>query len=102
ARTGCRNGSRMHSLRSFRSLELTSGCGEIMADAPALDAGGTIPCRFKSGQPHQGATTMNSVPRPGNNVHIPLSEKDALRALLKVKPTEEMPRPGAANKPAKK
>ena len=45
---------------------------------------------------------MKSVPHPGDNVHIPLSEKDALRALLKVKPTGEMPRPGAANKPAKK
>ena len=45
---------------------------------------------------------MKSVPHPGDNVHIPLSEKEALRALLKVKPTEEMPRPGATKKTAKK
>jgi hypothetical protein len=35
------------------------------------------------------------VPRPGNNVHIPLKEEEAIRALFKVKPTKDMPRPGA-------
>jgi hypothetical protein len=33
--------------------------------------------------------------RPGDNVHIPLEESEALRLLLKVKPTVGMPRPGA-------
>jgi hypothetical protein len=33
--------------------------------------------------------------KQGNNVHIPLPEKEALRLLFKVKPTEDMPRPGA-------
>jgi hypothetical protein len=33
--------------------------------------------------------------KPGDNVHIPLSEQDALAGLLKVKPTAAMPRPGA-------
>jgi hypothetical protein len=37
---------------------------------------------------------MNRVPRPGDNVHIPLDEHEALRLMLKVKPTKEMPRPG--------
>ena len=34
------------------------------------------------------------MPRPGDNVHIPLEESEALRLLLKVKPTTDMPRPG--------
>jgi hypothetical protein len=33
--------------------------------------------------------------KPGSNVHIPLPEAEALRLLLKVKPTTDMPRPGA-------
>jgi hypothetical protein len=33
--------------------------------------------------------------KPGNKVHIPLSEQDAIAGLLKVKPTKDMPRPGA-------
>jgi hypothetical protein len=33
--------------------------------------------------------------RPGETLHIPLKEKEAIAGLLKVKPTEEMPRPGA-------
>jgi hypothetical protein len=40
------------------------------------------------------------VPRTGDNVHIPLAPDEALGLLLKVKPTAEMPRPGA--KPTKK
>jgi len=44
--------------------------------------------------------------KPGNSVHIPLSEHDALVGLLKVKPTAAMPRPGAnptgKKKPKKK
>jgi len=32
------------------------------------------------------------MPKPGNKIHIPLPEKQALDLLLKVKPTEEMPR----------
>jgi hypothetical protein len=35
------------------------------------------------------------VSRTADNVHIPLSEAEALRLMLKVKPTAEMPRPGA-------
>jgi hypothetical protein len=34
------------------------------------------------------------VPRTADNVHIPLEEREALRLLLKVKPTADMPRPG--------
>lgn len=33
--------------------------------------------------------------KPGNAIHIPLPESDALAGLLKVKPTASMPRPGA-------
>ena len=35
------------------------------------------------------------MPRPGDTIRIPLEEKRALAALLKVKPTDDMPRPGA-------
>jgi hypothetical protein len=35
------------------------------------------------------------VPHPGHKVHIPLPFEDAVRGLLKVKPTKDMPRPGA-------
>ena len=41
------------------------------------------------------------VPHPGNKIHIPLSEREAVRLLGKVKPTADMPRPGAS-KPKKK
>jgi hypothetical protein len=33
--------------------------------------------------------------RAGNNLHIPLSTDKAIGLLLRVKPTEDMPRPGA-------
>jgi hypothetical protein len=36
-----------------------------------------------------------NVPKPGNTIHIPLKERDALRGLLAVKPNDTMPRPGA-------
>jgi hypothetical protein len=40
--------------------------------------------------------------KPGNNIRIPLAEKDALSLLLKVKPTADMPRQGAhPSKPRK-
>jgi hypothetical protein len=42
------------------------------------------------------------MPRPGNNVKIPLPFKDAVRGLLKVKPTADMPRPGANPTKAKR
>jgi hypothetical protein len=42
------------------------------------------------------------MPKPGDNIHIPLSEREALAGLLKVKPTEEMPRPGAQAMKAKR
>jgi hypothetical protein len=35
------------------------------------------------------------MPRTADNIHIPLSESEALRLMLRVKPTAEMPRPGA-------
>jgi hypothetical protein len=38
------------------------------------------------------------VPRPGKTIRIPLKTDEALRELLKVKPTKDMPRPGAAKK----
>ena len=41
------------------------------------------------------------VPKPGDNVRIPLPEREALAALLKVKPDATMPRP-STHKPAKK
>jgi hypothetical protein len=46
------------------------------------------------------------MPKPGDKIHIPISERDALAGLLAVKPTAEMPRPGAnptgKKKPKKK
>ena len=33
--------------------------------------------------------------RPGNNVHIPLSTDKAIGLLLRVRPSKDMPRPGA-------
>ncbi len=36
-----------------------------------------------------------SVPKPGDNVHIPLPEHEAIRLAMLVKPTADMPRPGA-------
>jgi hypothetical protein len=42
------------------------------------------------------------VPHPGNKIHIPLSEAEAVRLIGKVKPTADMPRPGAAKPKAKK
>jgi hypothetical protein len=38
------------------------------------------------------------VPHPGNKIHIPLTEREAVRLLGKVKPTADMPRPGASRK----
>jgi hypothetical protein len=35
------------------------------------------------------------MPKPGNEIRIPLPEKEAVDLLLKVRPTAEMPRPGA-------
>jgi hypothetical protein len=36
------------------------------------------------------------MPRPGDNIHILLSEDEALRLALKVKPTKDMPRSGTS------
>ena len=44
---------------------------------------------------------MVAVPRPGDTIHIPLDPREALRLLMQVKPTDAMPRQGAAH-PAKK
>jgi hypothetical protein len=49
-----------------------------------------------------GGTMMAVMPRPGDNVHIPLPESEALRLLLQVKPTGDMPRPGTHATAAKK
>jgi hypothetical protein len=43
-----------------------------------------------------------SMPKPGNQIRIPLPEKDALSLLLKVKPTDDMPRQGAHSSEPKK
>jgi hypothetical protein len=42
------------------------------------------------------------VPHPGNKIHIPLPEREAVRLLGKVKPTADMPRPGAQGTKRKK
>ena len=39
--------------------------------------------------------TKSRMARPGNNIHIPLSTDKAIGLLLRVKPTDAMPRPGA-------
>ena len=36
------------------------------------------------------------MPKPGNKIRIPLPEDEALRLILQVKPTADMPRPGAS------
>ena len=38
------------------------------------------------------------VPNPGDKIKIPLSAREAVRLLGKVKPTADMPRPGASGK----
>src|ERR1700682_4497219 len=41
--------------------------------------------------------------KPGDNIHIPLTERETLAGLLKVKPTADMPEPHAMNaKPKRK
>ena len=40
------------------------------------------------------------MPKPGNKIRIPIPEDEALRLILQVKPTADMPRPGAS--PVKK
>jgi len=42
--------------------------------------------------------TTNSERVTYKNIRIPLSTDDALGALLRVKPTKDMPRPGATKK----
>ena len=42
------------------------------------------------------------MPRPGDKIHIPLPEREAVRLLGKVKPTADMPRPGASKSKAYK
>jgi hypothetical protein len=54
---------------------------------------------FKRNYEDSGDT--KGVPRPGDAIHIPLKTDEALRALLKVKPTADMPRPGATKKAVK-
>jgi hypothetical protein len=40
--------------------------------------------------------------KPGDSIHIPLKTEDAIRNLLKVKPTDDMPRFKATPKRKKK
>jgi hypothetical protein len=43
------------------------------------------------------------MPKPGDTIHIPLPEEEAIRLALRVKPTADMPRPGKhATGPKKK
>jgi hypothetical protein len=42
------------------------------------------------------------VPHPGDKIKIPLPFEETVRGLLKVKPTKDMPRPGAHPIKAKK
>ena len=42
------------------------------------------------------------MPKPGDTIHIPLSFEQTIGAVLKVKPTADMPRPGAQAVKAKK
>jgi hypothetical protein len=42
------------------------------------------------------------VAHPGNKIHIPLKTDEALRLALRVKPTKDMPRPGASPTKRKK
>jgi len=45
---------------------------------------------------------MSRVPRTADNIHIPLKTNEAISLLLRVKPTADMPRPGANPTKAKK
>jgi hypothetical protein len=40
--------------------------------------------------------------RPGNIIHVPLKEEDAVLAIMRVKPTADMPRPRAHPMKAKR
>jgi len=42
--------------------------------------------------------SLDTMPRTADNIQIPLSEKQAVRLLGRVKPTDEMPRQGNAKK----
>jgi hypothetical protein len=42
------------------------------------------------------------MPHPGDKIHIPLKTDEALRLALQVKPTKDMPRPGATKAKPKK
>jgi hypothetical protein len=42
------------------------------------------------------------MPKPGDTIHIPLPFEQTIGAVLKVKPTADMPRPGANPMKAKK
>ena len=56
----------------------------------------------KEAAPHMIDLQCN-MPKPGNSIHIPLKEEDAIRLAFKVKPTAAMPNPGAnATGPKKK
>lgn len=42
------------------------------------------------------------MPKPGSNIAVKVSEDEVLAAIFKVKPTADMPRPGAQPFKAKK
>jgi hypothetical protein len=69
------------------------------------ERGMLILCRKSTLFAHATAVEHNeekAMPRCGDNVHIPLDEKEALRLMLKVKRTAEMPRLGASQTKAKR
>ncbi|MCC6398784.1 MAG: hypothetical protein IT282_17355 [Bacteroidetes bacterium] len=41
------------------------------------------------------------MPKPGDNIHIPLPTEEAIRRVLRIKPSADMPRPGAQAMKAK-
>lgn len=61
------------------------------------------PKRLPAGEFRANGITMKSrVPRPGDTIHIPLKPKEAIRLLMQVRPTADVPRQGAAHPPVAK
>jgi hypothetical protein len=67
---------------------------------------GQAPCGFKSRQPHTHLSakghTMKRMSRAGDPISIPLDFDTAMSGLMKVKPTEDMPRSDYKKPTAKK
>lgn len=83
-----------------------------LEDAPDLESGGKALRSSRAGSNpayriQQFECTakerkMSRVPRTADNIHIPLKTNEAISLLLRVKPTADMPRPGANPTKAKK